>query len=90
MIRLSSNRHFTLENYTYHLVKYLLATKQKDNKILQSLADTRQDSHYPAYTDEYPRTIIAKESHAMADRVDKEIRKIFPKKYVADPNYVFF
>ncbi|WP_267257179.1 hypothetical protein [Coxiella endosymbiont of Ornithodoros maritimus] len=31
VIQLSSNRHFTLENYTYHLLKHLLETKQKNN-----------------------------------------------------------
>lgn len=90
IIQLVTNRHFTLENYEYYLLINQLASKPSNSFLLQALSDTTRDGTYPAYTDDYPRLIIAKESHDRADNIDSMIRKVFPKKYVADPNYIFF
>jgi hypothetical protein len=90
ILQLISNRHFSLENYVYYLLENNLVKKIENDPVSQSLSDQRFDSSYPAYTDSYPRQVIAKESHEKATKVDQLIMKSFPSKYVSDPNYVFY
>jgi hypothetical protein len=89
LIQLISNRHVTIENYQYNLVKNMLEKGYQSN-LLQAIEDYQHDRVYPAYTDQYPRDTIAKESNAAAAEVDSLIKQTFPKKYVQDPQYIFF
>lgn len=90
ILQLISNRHFSLENYVYYLLKNNLENKIQNDPVVISLSDPQYDSRYPAYTDSYPRNVVAKESHEKAGTVDSLIMKSFPEKYVLDPNYIFY
>lgn len=90
LVQLVSNRHFSLENYAYHKLKYLLEKRDENNLVVKSLINQSNNSHYPDYSDTYPRRIIANEAHEKANEIDSAIEKFFPKKYVEDPNYIFY
>jgi hypothetical protein len=94
LVQLISNRHFSLENYAYHFLEAALKSANdvtnQANLVIRALADSAADKRYPKYNDEYPRKVVAKESHAMAAEIDEDIRNAFPAKYVQDPNYIFY
>lgn len=89
LTQLITNRHYALENYTYHLLANFLENKVKD-PFVTALADESHDHAYPMYNDHYLEKIIAKESNAISERVDKSVRNSFPEKYVMDPQYIFY
>lgn len=90
LIQLLTNRHSSLENYEYYFLKNIIEKKDKDNLTLQAIADSANDTKYPDYTDNYPRAIIARESHLFESSLDSVIKKVFPSKYVSDPNYIYY
>lgn len=89
-LQLLSNRHFSLENYTSNLLRAEILSEKNPSILLDSLADSGQDLAYAAYDDNYPRTIIAKESSTEAGPLDTIIRETFPHKYVEENSYIFY
>lgn len=85
LIQLLTNRHNSLENYEYYYLKNKLENKQKT-----AISDSTTDKKYPAYTDTYPRNVIAKESNDLAASIDKVMSEVFPMRYVWDANYIFY
>lgn len=93
LIQIESNSHFSLENYEYFKLAAAIEkpNENKENKaIIQALSNSTIDSSYPPYDDNYPRKIVAKESHAKANLIDETIHLAFPSKYITDPNYIFY
>lgn len=90
LTQLITNRHYALENYTYHLLSYLLKNNQQDNPFIMALTDESHDKIYPVYNNDYLEKIIAKESNEMSEAVDQSVRNSFPAKYVMDPKYIFY
>ena len=89
-IQTVTNRHFSLENYEYYLMKGMMEKHDNANPMMVALHDSAHDNSYPAYYDGYIREVVAKESHAKALEIDDSIRLAFPEKYVSDPNYIFY
>lgn len=91
IIHLIGNRHFSLEDYEYNLIKTIMTEKNwQENTMIQAIMNEKHDANYPVYSDTYPSDIVSSESNAMADVLDSTIRVAFPKKYVADLNYEFY
>lgn len=90
IVQLLTNRHSSLENYEYYYFRHIFEANDKNNVTLQAIADTEHDKKYPDYTDNYPRAIIARESHLFESSLDNLIQEVFPSKYVSDPNYLFY
>ncbi|WP_298624377.1 hypothetical protein [uncultured Legionella sp.] len=90
IVQLLTNRHSSLENYEYYFLKQAIEKKDKSNLTLQAIADSEHDKKYPAYTANYLRAIIARESQLLGSSLDRMIKKIVPSKYVSDPDYLFY
>lgn len=90
LVQLLTNRHSSLENYVYYYLNNLFEKKDKSNSTLLAIADMDNDNNYPAYSDDYPREVIARESNQFGTKIDEVIQTVFPKKYVVDENYIFY
>lgn len=90
LIQLINNRHYALENYTYHLLANLLTTHSNEHSFIKAMHDLNHDKTYPSYDDTYLSKVIAKESNAKSDDVDQLVRTVFPSQYVMDSHYIFY
>lgn len=90
IVQLLTNRHSSIENYEYYFLRHVMETNDKNNLTLQAITDFENDKKYPDYTDNYPRAIIAGESHRLGASLDSIIKNVFPATYVSDPNYLFY
>jgi len=83
------NRHFSLENYAYHLLNAHV-TKGGYSQPVYALADSQNDGQYLPYTHNYPRWIIAKEAHSYAQKTDNVIKESLPERYMGGSQVAFF
>ncbi len=90
LIQIESNSHFSLENYEYFKLAAAIEKPNENKDIIQALSNSSIDSSYPQYNDNYPRKIVAQESHAKANLIDETIHLAFPSNYITDPNYMFY
>lgn len=90
LIQLLTNKHNSLENYEYFYLKNRFESKDEKNKTIQALTNNALDSHYPGFYDNYPREVIAKQSHALASSLDQMISEVLPARIVADSQYIFY
>lgn len=65
-------RHIGVEKYQLDWLLEALHEPQA-SPLLQAYGDTRHDGDYPAYSSDYPRAVVAQESHARAAAFDAAI-----------------
>ena len=88
MIVLVSNRHLALERYEALLISRDTAAGGSSPLIAAVQAQAR-DSAYPAWSDDYLRDVLTRESFDFGERLNAALLKAFPAKYVDDPSYDF-
>lgn len=88
--QLAANRHLAFENYAYNLLAQTLINQSTHGPFLHAIMNIKHDSVYPPYSDNYPRAVVAKESHAKANDLDNILTTAFPSRYVLDPQYFFY
>lgn len=86
LIQVITNRHFSLENYEYNLLKNEFKKNSTHSRFILAL-EQGKELNQQKYNDLYPRQVIAVQSHAQANQVDELINHEFPD-YVK-PNYIF-
>lgn len=85
-----SNRHLALENFELHWMRRALAaprTGPGDDEGLRALRDTSQDLRDP-YSDDWPRTRIARQAFDAADAIDAALVAALPPRVTSDPTFV--
>ena len=88
MIILLSNRHFVLERYESQMIQAAAQTR-KASSVEQALHDTRTDAAYPAWSDQYVRDTVARQSHEMGITVTTQMLATVPTGYVNNPRFDF-
>ena len=83
--QLLTNRHLVLENYQFESAKNI----SSNDLLSRALTNYNQDKKYPIFSTQYPREIVAKESHDRANLLDSLIVNSVPAKYVNKPDYIF-
>jgi len=88
MIILLSNRHFVLERYESQMIQAAAQTRQASS-VERALRDTRTDAGYPAWSDQYVRDTVARQSHDLGVTVTTQMLATVPTGYVNDPRFDF-
>jgi hypothetical protein len=86
VMRLSSNRHFALEQFAQIVLRKAYLEKDLSNPILRAL---RPPEAPPPYDDSAPRLIITRLSHDAASKTDKALSDGMPRRFVSDPAIEF-
>ena len=88
LIVLLSNRHLALEKYQNELLMAAALARQ-DTPLELALRKTDREAGYPAWSDLYPRDVVARESHAAGQKVAAAIVAAMPAGFVSDPAFDF-
>ena len=88
LIVLLSNRHLALEKYQNQLLMAAAVARQ-DTALEVALRKIDRESAQPAWSDLYPRDVVARESYAAGERVARAIVAAMPATFVADPAFDF-
>ncbi len=88
LVVLLSNRHLALEKYQNQLLM-AAARAQQDTALELALRKADREGSYPAWSDLYPRDVVARESYAAGEKVASAIVAAMPATFVADPAFDF-
>jgi hypothetical protein len=88
LVVLLSNRHLALEKYQNELLN-AAALASQDTALEKALRKADRDGSYPAWSDLYPRDVVARESSAAGQKVAAAIVAAMPPPFVSDPAFDF-
>lgn len=88
LVVLLSNRHLALEKYQNQLLMAAAVARQ-DTALEVAMRKTARDGSYPAWSDLYPRDVVARESYAAGTKVAAAIVAAMPGAFVSDPAFDF-
>lgn len=81
-VQLVSNRHMALELFQ----GFTMAEACRNNNLSDPvIATLRRDRQTPVYTDDLPRTALAKASYDLSARMDKVVETYMPPHFVRNP-----
>ena len=88
LVVLLSNRHLALEKYQNE--RLLAAARAAQDTALElALRKADTDTTYPAWSDLYPRDVVARQSAAAGVKVAAAIVAAMPAGFVSDPTFDF-
>jgi len=87
IVRLATNRHFTLEKFQFESVREALEQQDPNNRYSSAMRDMRADATYPAFDDTYVRQVITKEACSVGKPVKSVMLRAFPKHWVNDSTH---
>lgn len=88
LVVLLSNRHLALEKYQNERL-LAAARAAQDTPLELALRKPDRDAGYPAWSDLYPRDVVAQQSAAAGARVAAAIVGAMPAGFVSDPSFDF-
>ncbi|MFO1193082.1 MAG: hypothetical protein U1F00_13085 [Rhodoferax sp.] len=88
LIVLLSNRHLALEKYQNERL-LAAARAAQDTPLETALRRAERDASYPAWSDLYPRDVVASQSSAAGVRTAAAIVAAMPPGFVSDPSFDF-
>ena len=88
LVVLLSNRHLALEKYQNQLLMDAARARQ-DTPLELALRKPDREANYPAWSDLYPRDVVARESYGAGEKTATAIVAAMPPTFVADPAFDF-
>lgn len=83
-VQLVSNRHSVLEEYQWQVLRAVYNGGNMNHPLINALKSPVERTEY---ADNFPRSIVAKESASRAKKADKILEKWMPAILVSDPSF---
>lgn len=81
-LQLVSNRHLALETYQ----KIVMEATLRNNESSTIYDVLSNDYTFPAYTEDMPREVVAKDSNGLAREVNRVVANYMPSDFVSNPD----
>jgi len=88
MIVLLSNRHLALEKYQNQVI-FNAARNRQETNLEKQLRAMDKDASYPAWTDNYSRDVVSRQSNDYSGKLTDILVASLPASYVSDPSFDF-